>query len=91
MMLSLVLLGVGSRRTPQQRNPQHVSEAREAVLALGKDGHTIPKLAEIGEFVPANLKLGHVPGGVLVRGALEVTELGFVGGVVAVNVQGQFD
>jgi len=36
-------------------------------------------------------KLGKVPGGVFVSGALDVTEGGLIGGDIAVNVQGYLD
>lgn len=92
-MLPLILLHIRCRcrRTPQQANPQYIPQAREPVLALGENRHPVPKLAEIGELVGADFEFGHVPSIVLLRRALEAARVGLVGGVVAVDVQGEFD
>lgn len=91
LVAALVLLRIRRRRTPQQRNTQHIPQARESILALRQNSHSVPILAQIRIFVSAHLELGDIPACVLVRRALYVSELSFVCRVVAVDVEWELD
>lgn len=76
----------------------------ESVLRFGEDGNAVTELAQVRELRSLQLavrgrgestylmatyfKLGEVPSGIFVSGALDVTERGLIGGDIAVNVEG---
>jgi hypothetical protein len=104
----LILFGVGSSRSAEERHAHNVPEGRKAVLGLGQKGNTVSVFAQVSilwhdlagfrtryertaYLVTADLELGDVPCRVLVRRALDVTELRLVGRVVIVYVHRNLD
>jgi len=79
----------------------------ESVLRFGEDGHPVTELAQVRELgslqfavwgsderkylMATDFKLGKVPGGVFVGGALDVSEGGLIGGNITVDIQGYLD
>lgn len=73
-----------------------------AIFAIVENGNTVSVLRQIGKLVAAHLKpaisnesrsdsLGRIPARVAVSGSLDSSELGLVGGVVRVDVEGELD
>ena len=82
---------VGGNRRAEQAQAHDISLNIVSVLAIIEECHPVSRLREIDPLLSANLEFAHIPAGIGVRRALEVSKLNLVCRLLRMNIHRKGD
>lgn len=90
-MTTHIGVGIGRLGSAEERQAHYFAGNREAIFGVVEDRHAVRSFTQVCPFVAAYFEFRHVPGRVVVGGALHDTELRLVacGGVC--DIDGELD
>ncbi len=85
--MPLVGAGIGIFRCAQEREAHEVAVGGMTIFAIVEQRDAVIRFGQVRPFVGVHFKARDIPTGVVMRGALDVSELDFVGRILRAEVQ----